>query len=198
MAGTNSNLRSPTPLQVIKRDTKQEMATKYHWDKARASIVYEIFMPRRHKRVLKFVLDSLFTRTKFVRIPEVIEIMSRYQRESEKRRDQILGELFVACQKAISGYSMYEVQGRFFSANQSKIVDEKSVVVRLIVADLDCSVPGGGNVTVFNTAQRMIENLVVKRLAEEAPEEEEIWFVKYDHAGLQRYIQETDPAKKGA
>ena len=171
---------------------------KYHWDEARISIVYEIFMPRRHKHVLKFVLDSLFTRTKFAQIPEVIEIMLRHGGESKDKQDQILGELFSACQRAISGYSMYKVQGRFFSTKQNKIVDESSIVARLIVADLDCSVLGGGNATVFNTAQKMIENLVVKRLAEEAPEEEEIWFVKYDHARLQRYIQETDPAKKEA
>jgi len=152
---------------------------KYHWDKDRTSSVYEIFMPRRHEHVLKFVLDSLFTRTKFARIPEVIEIMSHYGDESKEQQDQILGELFSACQRAISGYSMYEVQGRFFSAKQNKIVDEAGIVARLIVADLKCPVPGGGDVKVFNAARNMIEHLVVKRLAEEAPEEEEIWFVKY-------------------
>jgi len=171
---------------------------KYHWDEARISIVYEIFMPRRHEHVLKFVLDSLFTRTKFARIPEVVEIMSRFRGESKEKQDQILDEFFSTCQRAISGYSMYEVQGRFFSRKQNKIVDESSIVARLIVADLDCPVPGGGDVTVFNTAKRLVETLIVKRLAEEVPEEEEIWFVKYDHARLQRYIQEAKSATKGA
>jgi len=173
------------------------------WDSDRPSIIYEVYIPRRHEHTLKFVLDSLFVESRFARIPEVlIQPAVKQSSDSEEKRQAAIHELFRRCQSCITGYTLYDVRGRFVDDKTGTIIDEDSVVARLIVADLDCDVPRGANQSVLNDAQKIVEILITERLAAEAPDEQQIWFVKYQQSRLWRCIrkpqqgQDPNPAQQ--
>lgn len=150
----------------------------YEWMPDQPCRVFEVFLPAKHREKLISVLDALLEKDEFARIPPVGKLVS----DGHK-----LDDLFEDCRACISGYSIYEVEGRFFSKHRNKVDKEKSLVARLIVYDKSPFI--GIDANLVGKAKDICKYLITERLAVEIGEEDEIWLVTFAHPQLSRWVK---------
>ena len=143
--------------------------------------MYEVILPKKlgYFGKIQEVLEDLFDEEAIRAIPFVKETIARNRRSDPSFDDdgwiKTLG-------RASRGYSIYEMDGRYLSA-QAGPIDERVLVIRFIFHN-----PGvgtGDHGTDFLAAsQEVINHLVAHRFASELGIEEEIWFLEYNHTQL--------------
>jgi len=168
------------------------MKTEYDFCENEHVIIYEIMLPKRHKRKLREVLDEFLDPQKLRESPPV------------KKWIEAIGEpiwqkkILEQFMEAIAGYSMYEVRGRFVI--NGKTADEKTNVVRIIVRNPNNETkdqPG-----IYKLSWNVISFFVTRRFAEELEVEDEIWFTECSTCLLSRWVRKGTnnslPAKVSA
>jgi len=101
----------------------------YKYSDSKPVLVYEVFLPKSMSYASKLaeVLDAFLTDAGVRSIPAVQTELK--QLPNDKERD-----MFVRCiRDAISGYSIYEVDGRFSTSTQP--IDERTWAIRFIIHD---------------------------------------------------------------
>lgn len=141
-------------------------------------------MPRKdeYSSFLEAVLDSFFDVEKTREIPEIKRILQAAEGVSSFDADGFLKDI---CE-VISGYSIYEVKGRFFDPPNAP-VDEDTLVIRFIIQD--SRYEGGMQSDLVQRSKEVIRYLITKRFAEEIGLEHQIWFVEYQNCLLQRWVK---------
>lgn len=122
------------------------------------------------------VLEDLFDERAIRAIPFVKQFISRHRRDPEFDEESWVKSL---C-KASRGYSIYEMDGRYLSANGP--VDERVLVIRFIFHN-----PAGESdprTDFLKASMEVVNHLVAYRFAHELGVEEEIWFLQYNEPQL--------------
>ena len=153
--------------------------TNYRLEGPKPARMYEVILPKKlgYFGKVQEVLEDLFHEEAIRAIPFIRQSIAR-----NRRRDADFDEeawIKTLC-RASRGYSIYEMDGRYLSANGP--VDERVLVIRFIFHN-----PGGeaGPKTDFLAASmEVVNHLVAHRFAEELGVEEEIWFLEYPHPQL--------------
>lgn len=142
------------------------------------AMIFEIYLPRkpRYRAKLDEVLDAFLSDEELRKVPG----MSAYLRGNRRRGTP--AEQLRLIRQAISGFSIYDVEGRFEGG-----IDERSWVIRIIVHDprLTAGMTDG----LRERAVDAVLYFISGRLAVELGTEHEIWFVKYE-AHLWRLIRQ--------
>jgi len=139
--------------------------------------IYEVFLPKKMAYASKLaeVLDAFISDDGVRSIPYVKELDPEKQAKLAQR-----------IRSAITGYSIYEVDGRF--AGDKGPIDERTWVIRFIIFNPS---EGQGNASEFIIeAQNIIESLISGRFAKELGSEDEIWTVQYN-AKISRWRRES-------
>jgi hypothetical protein len=153
----------------------------YELDPEKPAIVYEVMLPKRmdYSSKLAEVLNCFFNREQLRELPPI-------KKELADITDPKVQELFLdEVQEVISGYSIYEVDGRYGTAQGPR--DERTLVIRFIIHDPGTQ--GGMTETVKQLAKTIVVHLISKRFAEELGTEHEIWFLEYGNPTLQRWVR---------
>lgn len=148
---------------------------------SKRALVYEVLLPKKMSYASKLaeVLDAFLTEEGVQEIPAVKNHLEGLLSKEERSRDVL------RIREVIKGYSIYEVDGRFAVDNEP--VDERSWVIRFIIHDPQIE---GANRTDFLTlAKTVVEYLIAHRFAEELGNEDEIWFLQYEHCSLRRWVK---------
>jgi hypothetical protein len=155
----------------------------YRLDAEKPILVYEVMLPKKMSYASKLaeVLDCFLQKDKLKKLPQVITELDK--QPSEDAKEEFLSRI----QEVISGYSIYEVDGRFVGS--TGLADERTWVIRFILHDPRSSNGMSGNF--YCLAKEIISSLVTKRFAEELNVEQEIWFIQYGNSILQRWVRET-------
>jgi hypothetical protein len=151
----------------------------YRLEGPKPARMYEVILPKKlgYFGKVQEVLEDLFDEDAIRAVPFVRQTIAR-----NRRRDPAFDEeaWIKTLGLASRGYSIYEMDGRYLSANGP--VDERVLVIRFIFHN-----PGGeaGPKTDFLAASmEVVNHLVAHRFAEELGVEEEIWFLEYNHPQL--------------
>ena len=152
----------------------------YTFKSKQMAMVFEVFLPKKMSYASKLseVLDSFLTEKALTAIPKV--------REYLESRPLEIKALAKGLKSIISGYSIYEVDGRF--ATNTGPIDERVWVIRFIV--YDCEVDCGMRTDFKRLAEVIIEHLVAERFAKELGSENEVWMLEYERCGLRRWVQD--------
>lgn len=147
-------------------------------------VVFEVFLPKKdeYEAKLREVLGAFVETDGLKKIPDIKKIINiRSKIESgfdEKHFLQNISEV-------ISGYSIYEVDGRFKGLDK----DERTWVIRFIIHDP--KLEGAIRKALILKSKEIICYLITKRFAEEIGIEDEIWFVEYQNCLLQRWVNDS-------
>ncbi|WP_337175313.1 hypothetical protein [Paludisphaera sp.] len=134
--------------------------------------MYEVILPKKigYFGKIQEVLEDLFDESAIRDIPFVRQSVARLREDQGFDEDRWIRTL---CQ-ASRGYSMYEMDGRYLSAEGP--IDERVIVIRFIFHNPD----GADAATDFLAASlEVVNHLVARRFAMELGVEEELWFVEY-------------------
>lgn len=157
---------------------------KYKHMPEKPARVYEVFLPKKMSYASKLaeVLDAFITPGGIENIPAVKTALDKIPQTKDKSfREKFLGLL----RKTISGYSIYEVDGRFNT--DTGPIDERVWVIRFIIHDPDHDMGISG---IFRSAaDAAVTYLVSSRFAKELGKEEEVWVLRYDQCYLQRWVK---------
>lgn len=153
----------------------------YELDPEKPAIVYEIMLPKRmdYSSKLAEVLSCFFDRDRLRNLPPLKAEFDALPGPEERER------LLDAIQEVITGYSIYEVDGRYATPEGPK--DERTLVIRFIIHDP--RVQGGMTKSLKKLAKTIVVHLVSKRFAEELGTEHEIWFLEFAAPRLQRWVR---------
>lgn len=157
---------------------------QYELDQGKPAIVFEVMLPKRESYIskLKEVLDCFFNKDQLRVLPPIKAQLDKLGTDEAK-------EILIArLQDVISGYSIYEVDGRF--ATSDGPIDERTWVIRFIIHDP--KEKGSMRGDIDSLARNVIIHLISKRFAEELGTEQEIWFLEYGHPMLQRWVKKAD------
>jgi len=154
----------------------------YAFSEGKPVLVYEVFLPKKMSYASKLaeVLDSFLTESGVRTIPAVQKKLQELSTDAERQ------EFITQIRETITGYSIYEVDGRIASA--AGPVDERTWVIRFIIHDP--AVEGRIRGWFSSLAKQVIEYLIARRFAEELGTEQEIWFLEYERCRLRRWIKQ--------
>ena|SRR5690349_4738330 len=153
--------------------------SSYSLEGPKPARMYEVILPKKlgYFGKVQEGLEDLFKEEAIRAIPFVKESIAR-----NRRRDPAFDEeaWIKTLGRASRGYSIYEMDGRYLSAQGP--VDERVLVIRFIFHN-----PGEDSdpKTDFLAASLEVVNyLVARRFAAELGVEEEIWFLEYTNTQL--------------
>jgi hypothetical protein len=153
---------------------------------AKPVIIFEVFLPKKeeYKNKLEEVLDDFLELERLKKISLVEKTIA-----IEKITNSDFDEkgFLASIREVISGYSLYEVNGRFGSTDGP--VDERVWVIRFIIHDPQ--IEGAIREDLIVRSKDVLRYLITKRFAEEIGLEDEIWFVEYQSCWLQRWVNES-------
>jgi hypothetical protein len=140
--------------------------------------MYEVILPKKlgYFGKIQEVLEDLFDEKALRDVPFVRESIERRRDDPDFDEDAWVRTL---CQ-ASRGYSIYEMDGRYLSAEGP--VDERVLVIRFIFHNP--SDPSDGHTDFLAASLEVVNHLVALRFAEELGVEEEIWFLEYHQPRL--------------
>jgi hypothetical protein len=150
----------------------------YHLEGPKPARMYEVILPKKlgYFGKIQEVLEDLFDEQAIRSIPFVRRTIARRRRERGFNEETWVKSL---CQ-ASRGYSIYEMDGRYLSAEGP--VDERVLVIRFIFHNApDVSDPG---LDLLAASLEVVNHLVARRFASELGVEEEIWFLEYNQPQL--------------
>lgn len=165
---------------------KRRIVTDYRRKTFEGVIVYEFYMPLKHEVPLKSTLDSLFyldavrARLVAVGVPELQKGVPAMPGESE---DDYISRLVDFAGEKFSGYSIYQVNGRFRAGSlrsladaaqgqamgERYIVDESTAVARFIF-------PCDPNE--YDRIEFLFEKLFIRSVTKLVAGEDVIWMVE--------------------
>lgn len=162
------------------------MSKKYILLPAKPVLVFEVFLPKRPEYFAKLaeVLDSFLDVQRLRAVAAIRKIINVEKTTRGFDEEQFLKDI----SEVISGYSIYEVDGRF--RGNSRPVDERVLVIRFIIHDP--LVEGGMRDDLIERGKEVIRYLITRRFAEELGIEDEIWFVEYQNCWLQRWVKRRE------
>ena len=153
--------------------------------------MYEVILPKKlgYFGKVQEVLEDLFDESAIRKVPFVKRSIRSY-----KKADAAFDEeaWIKTLTRASRGYSIYEMDGRYLSANGP--VDERVLVIRFIFHNVDD--PSGKNTDFLAASLEVVNHLVAHRFAEELGVEEEIWFLEYTNTQLAIWHKDGPPAKE--
>jgi hypothetical protein len=152
----------------------------YQLEGPKPARMYEVILPKKlgYFGKVQEVLEDLFDEEAIRSVPFIQRaIADRRRRDASFDED---GWIKTLC-KASSGYSIYEMDGRYVSP-AGRPVDERVLVIRFIFHDAGAQTDPK---TDFLAASlEVVNHLVAHRFAEELGVEEEIWFLEYPETRL--------------
>jgi hypothetical protein len=153
--------------------------------------MYEVILPKKlgYFGKVQEVLEDLFNEAAIRKVPFVRQSIARNRRRDPAFDDEAW---IKTLSRAARGYSIYEMDGRYLSAEGP--VDERVLVIRFIFHNPGSD--GADPKTDFLSASMEVVNyLVAHRLAVELGVEEEIWFLEYNHPQLAIWRKSGDADK---
>jgi hypothetical protein len=155
----------------------------YTFKDSKPALVFEVFLPKRMHYASKLaeVLDAFLSKEGILSIPVIKELIERRKDDPPEKNAQLLETI----KATISGYSIYEVDGRVESENGP--IDERTWVIRFIIHDP--STDEGIRSEFHSMARSVIDYLIAQRFAAELGTEGEIWVLEYQHCSLRRWVK---------
>ncbi|MEW4570826.1 hypothetical protein AB1L88_23415 [Tautonia sp. JC769] len=160
----------------------------YRLEGPKPARMYEVILPKKlgYFGKIEEVLEDLFNEDAIRSVPYVRTLIA----EARRRGPDFDEEQWIRtlCQ-ASRGYSIYEMDGRYLSADGP--IDERVLVFRFIFHNpIDTLDP---RTDVLAASLEVVNYLVAHRFAEELGVEEEIWFLEYTEPRLAIWRKEVDP-----
>jgi hypothetical protein len=164
----------------------------YRLEGPKPARMYEVILPKKlgYYGKIEEVLEDLFDERAIRSVPYVKQLIAEASRRDPDFDEH--GWIRTLCE-ASRGYSIYEMDGRYLSADGP--IDERVLVFRFIFHNPG-EAPGPTMQTDFLAASLEVVNfLVAHRFAEELGVEEEIWFLEYTapRLAIWRKVDEIDP-----
>jgi hypothetical protein len=159
--------------------------TPYEEKDWKSILIYEVLLPKRLEYLgkLQDVLQTIFDEEKIRQVPAIRAALSA-DGESAPQHDWL-----AQVARVFTGYSMYEVDGRYVDLRSGSRSDERTMIIRLVLHDRDSD---EGMSPEF---QRLVDSavrwLLGNRLAEELGTEAEIWIIRYDQAQIKIWEKRT-------
>jgi hypothetical protein len=140
--------------------------------------MYEVILPKKlgYFGKVQEVLEDLFDEQAIRSIPFVRKSIELRRRDPDFEEEAWIKSL---CQ-ASRGYSIYEMDGRYLSAQGP--VDERVLVIRFIFHNPASSTDA--KTDFLAASMEVVNHLVAHRFADELGVEEEIWFLEYNQPQL--------------
>jgi hypothetical protein len=153
-----------------------------HW---KSVLIYEVLLPKRLEYLgkLQDVLQTIFDEEKIRQVPAIRAAL-------EAEGETSTAHAWVSqVARVFTGYSMYEVDGRYVDPRSGQRSDERTIVIRLILHDRSTEE------SMRPEFQRLVDDavrwLLGNRLAEELGTEGEIWIIRYDQAQIKIWEKRT-------
>jgi hypothetical protein len=148
--------------------------------------MYEVILPKKlgYFGKVQEVLEDLFDERAIRAIPFVKNSIARRRKEPGFDEERWIETL---CQ-ASRGYSIYEMDGRYLSAQGP--VDERVLVIRFIFHNAAGVTDDGTDF--LAASMEVVNHLVAHRFANELGVEEEIWFLEYHQPQLAIWRRNDD------
>ena len=155
----------------------------YTFKESKPALVFEVFLPKRMHYASKLaeVLDAFLSKDGIMNIPAVKALIEKHKDVSPAKHQEFINKI----KSTISGYSIYEVDGRFSGENGP--VDERTWAIRFIIHDP--IIDKGIRADFHSMAQSVIEYLIAERFASELGTEDEVWVLEYEHCSLRRWVK---------
>ena len=162
----------------------------YRFEGPKPARMYEVILPKKigYFGKIQEVLEDLFDEKAIRKIPFVRQSITRRRKEVGFDEERWIKTL---C-RASRGYSIYEMDGRYLSAQGP--IDERVIVIRFIFHNPDDSRNDDGT-DFLAISMEVVNHLVARRFAMELGVEEELWFVEYNNPQLS--IWRRSPADDG-
>lgn len=158
---------------------------QYRVSAAKPIRIFEVMLPKKIEYFgkLQDVLETLFEPDGIRRVPNIErEIRELDPSASVEDYIQWAGLLF-------TGYSIYEIDGRFVHPVTRERSDERMLVIRIIFHDRRSDESLGGDLAAMS--EKAVGVLIANRLAEELGTEKEIWVLEYSDARLRIWERDT-------
>lgn len=140
--------------------------------------MFEVMIPKRIEYFAKLqdILETLFDPQRMRNLPVL-----RAQFEADGGREQMDRWIDFAAQM-FTGYSIYEIDGRFVNPATREKFDERMLVIRILFHDLRLRDALGRDLAA--QCEEGVRLLIADRLAMELGSEHEIWVLEYGQPTL--------------
>lgn len=141
-------------------------------------LIYEVLLPKRLEYLgkLQDVLETIFDEDKIRQVPAI-------RAELEARGENSPVHAWVSqVARVFTGYSLYEVDGRYVDPGSGRRSDERTVIIRLVLHDR--STGESLRPEFQGLVDSAVRWLLGNRLAEELGTEGEIWILRYGQAQI--------------
>lgn len=148
-------------------------------------LIYEVLLPKRLEYLgkLQDVLQTIFDEEKIRQVPAIRAALTDAG-PTDADRDWVS-----QVARVFTGYSMYEVDGRYVDPRTNQRSDERTTVIRLVIHDR------GSEEGMSAEFQQLVDSavrwLIGNRLAEELGTEGEIWIIRYEQAQIKIWEKRT-------
>jgi hypothetical protein len=153
------------------------MKTQYKYSGPERVYVFEFFVPIKFKKVLQKIMNEFLDPKVFIQSPH-------FQELSKALDPTIISEEKAAAQlmNVVRGYTLYEAVGRYLDRTSKTSIDEKVVVARMIIREMNRKFKR-------RRVEYVITNFVGERLAMEMKDELEVWYMEYSDCRLNRLVR---------
>lgn len=148
-------------------------------------LIYEVLLPKRLEYLgkLQDVLQTIFDEEKIRQVPAIRAALA------EPGADASAHDWVSQVTRVFTGYSMYEVDGRYVDPRNQSRSDERTTVIRLVIHDRS------SDENMSPAFQQLVDSavrwLLGNRLAEELGTEGEIWIIRYEQAQIKIWEKRT-------
>jgi hypothetical protein len=138
--------------------------------------MFEVMIPKKIEYFAKLqdILETLFDPQRMRGLP--------FLQQALKEAGVDLEEWVEFASRMFTGYSIYEIDGRFVHPTSRAKFDERMLVIRIIFHDLRMRSGLGGDLAV--RSEQAVRLLIADRLAVELGSEDEIWVLEYGEPAL--------------
>lgn len=159
---------------------------RYKVSAAKPVRMFEVMVPKKIEYYAKLqdVLETLFEPEDIRNVPNIeTELAELDASASIEEYVRWAGILF-------TGYSIYEIDGRFVHPVTRQRFDERMLVIRIIFHDRRLEADMGGDLS--DMSEKAVGLLIANRLAEELGTESEIWVLEYGGASIRIWQRGTE------
>jgi hypothetical protein len=139
-------------------------------------LIYEVLLPKRLEYLgkLQDVLETIFAEDKIRQVPAI-----RAELDAQPPGSPVHRWVSDAA-KIFTGYSMYEVDGRYLDPTSGQKSDERTIVIRLVIHDR--AVETDLRPDFARLVDAAVRGLLGNRLSKELGTEGQIWIIRYEQA----------------
>lgn len=159
---------------------------RYRVTPAKPVRVFEVMIPKRIEYFAKLqdVLETLFEPEEIRRVPNIEEELA------ELDGNTTVEELTAWAKLLFTGYSIFEIDGRFVHPVTRERFDERMLVIRIVFHDRRQEAGMGPDLSAMS--EQAVAVLIANRLAEELGTEKELWVLEYRDASLRIWERVAD------